>query len=405
MRKRSVVILSVGMFLLSGMKLVADCTSQPWTFASGAVTTNCGNVGIGLSGSPGVVLDVAGNANNAQRIRITNPNAGNGAFASLNLVNDSGNTGAFFMNSSTNTSYGGATNTLVLDNASNNAVAIATNDTVRLWVDRTGNVGVGTTSPGINSMPNTLTVLSSSNRGMLELATGQGDGEVGVGQIGFFANNNTSGKQIALIYSSTSGATAANRGGILQFWTKPDNGAIQERMILDRDGNLGIGVSNPTYKLHVNGDAKFTGTVYGGNIQATYQDVAEWVPAAEAMQAGTVVVVDRRSTNTVRPSSQPYDTRVAGVVSEQPGLLLGIEAPSKEMIATTGRVKVRVDATRGPIEAGDLLVTSDKPGVAMRSEEIDFGGVKIHRPGTLIGKALEPLKSGEGEILVLLSLQ
>lgn len=31
--------------------------------------------------------------------------------------------------------------------------------------------------------------------------------------------------------------------------------------------------------------------------------------------------------------------------------------------------------------------------------------VPIHRHGTLIGRALEPLKNGEGEIVVLLSLQ
>jgi hypothetical protein len=59
----------------------------------------------------------------------------------------------------------------------------------------------------------------------------------------------------------------------------------------------------------------------------------------------------------------------------------------------------------GAIHAGDLLVTSDQAGVAMRSEPIDVGGVKIHRPGTLIGKALAPLAVGEGTILVLLSLQ
>jgi len=34
-----------------------------------------------------------------------------------------------------------------------------------------------------------------------------------------------------------------------------------------------------------------------------------------------------------------------------------------------------------------------------------IGGARIHRPGTLIGKALEPLDKGTGEILVLLSLQ
>jgi hypothetical protein len=31
--------------------------------------------------------------------------------------------------------------------------------------------------------------------------------------------------------------------------------------------------------------------------------------------------------------------------------------------------------------------------------------VPIHRPGTLLGKALEPLGAGQGEILVLLMLQ
>jgi hypothetical protein len=74
-------------------------------------------------------------------------------------------------------------------------------------------------------------------------------------------------------------------------------------------------------------------------------------------------------------------------------------------VATTGRVKVKVDATSAPIRMGDLLVTSDIQGIAMRSEVLDLGGAKIHRPGTIIGKALEPLEKGTGEILVLLSLQ
>ncbi len=42
---------------------------------------------------------------------------------------------------------------------------------------------------------------------------------------------------------------------------------------------------------------------------------------------------------------------------------------------------------------------------AMKSEPINIGGVQLHRPGTLIGKALEPLEKGSGRILVLLSLQ
>jgi hypothetical protein len=75
------------------------------------------------------------------------------------------------------------------------------------------------------------------------------------------------------------------------------------------------------------------------------------------------------------------------------------------LVATTGRVKVKVDATRAPVKVGDLLVTSDREGYAMKSEPVMVGGRKMHSPGTIVGKALEPLAGGTGEILVLLSLQ
>jgi hypothetical protein len=67
--------------------------------------------------------------------------------------------------------------------------------------------------------------------------------------------------------------------------------------------------------------------------------------------------------------------------------------------------RVQVDASKGPIHIGDLLVTSDVSGMAMKSEPIVIGGPQIHAPETLIGKALEPLEKGKGSILVLLSLQ
>ncbi|HYC61313.1 MAG TPA: hypothetical protein VEK79_17290 [Thermoanaerobaculia bacterium] len=142
-----------------------------------------------------------------------------------------------------------------------------------------------------------------------------------------------------------------------------------------------------------------------GTINANYQDVAEWVPGEGDLTAGTVVVLDTRKSNAVVPSSKSYDSRVAGVISDRPGLLLGAAGESKSRVATLGRVKVSVDATKRPVQIGDLLVTSDEPGMAMVSEPIEIGGVAIHRPGTLVGKALEPLTSGRGQILVLLSLQ
>src|SRR5205814_1736700 len=111
-------------------------------------------------------------------------------------------------------------------------------------------------------------------------------------------------------------------------------------------------------------------------IGAVYQDVAEWVPATQKLDPGTVVVLNPHHANEVMPSEHSYDTSVAGVVSEKPGVILGVASAGKEKIATTGRVRVKVDATRGPINIGDLLVTSDESGMAMKSETVEIAGVK-----------------------------
>jgi hypothetical protein len=175
---------------------------------------------------------------------------------------------------------------------------------------------------------------------------------------------------------------------------------LAERLRINNDGYVGVGTAAPAARLHVAGDIRVD-----GNINAKYQDVAEWVPSTQKLAAGTVVTLDPERSNHVLASTASYDTAVAGVVSEKPGLTLGDAGEGKALVATTGRVKVRVDATRGAIRIGDLIVTSDVEGVAMKSEPVVVGGRRMHAPGTIIGKALEPLAAGTGEILVLLSLQ
>ncbi len=156
----------------------------------------------------------------------------------------------------------------------------------------------------------------------------------------------------------------------------------------------------------------FTGTqnvvgdlVVSGNLAAKYQDVAEWVDAREDLAAGTVVVIDGDAYNRVQAASDAYDTGVAGAVSRQPGLILGESGAGRVLVAQSGRVRIKADATYGAIRPGDILVTSPTPGHAMRSTPMEVGNAAFHRPGTVLGKALEPLESGLGEILVLLTLQ
>ncbi|MEO8035436.1 MAG: hypothetical protein ABI837_13455 [Acidobacteriota bacterium] len=209
---------------------------------------------------------------------------------------------------------------------------------------------------------------------------------------GFLIGYDTSG-QIGLL-------SAVGTSSVVAIWTANSSSVFAEKMRVDGAGNVGIGTAAPIAKLDVNGDVNVA-----GNIAAKYQDMAEWVPSTEHMVSGTVVVLNLEKSNEVTASTRSYDTAVAGVVSAKPGLILGEASKSKEKIATTGRVMVRSDASNGAIHVGDLLVTSDKPGMAMRSVPVVMAGVKMHRPGTIVGKALQPLESGQGEILVLLTLQ
>jgi len=184
----------------------------------------------------------------------------------------------------------------------------------------------------------------------------------------------------------------------------------QSHLVIDINGYFNenatsANVANTLVLRDANGDFQ-AGTITATKVLgAVYQDLAEWVPAASDLRPGTVVTLDPADGRRVVPSSHAYDTTVAGVVSENPGIVLGKGGPEKSQIATTGRVRIMVDATAAPIHVGDLLVTSNVQGVAMRSNPVTVDGQSMHRPGTIIGKAMEPLASGRGEIMVLLSLQ
>jgi hypothetical protein len=262
----------------------------------------------------------------------------------------------------------------------------------RMRITSGGNIGVGTATPGVLNGVNftsfvPMHIQGTTNRFFII--------DSPVPNSGLIINDSSQA-----VDGRIWGVTQAAGGGKLTFSTYNDAGTNADKMVLDRAGNLGVGTTAPVSRLHVAGNI-----TVDGNINAKYQDVAEWVPSTQKLAAGTVVVLDTGRGNHVLASDGAYDTRVAGVISAQPGLSLGEAGEGKVLVATTGRVKVKVDATRGPIRIGDLIVTSNVEGLAMRSEPVTFGGVAMHRPGTIIGKALESLEKGTGEILVLLSLQ
>jgi hypothetical protein len=294
-----------------------------------------------------------------------------------------------------------------------------------------GYVGIGTTTPTSHlTVAGVIRMTGTAPRMMAQYAASAGSGSDFTGVMGaaemlsfgfnseakYAGTASTATGRTMYFYDRVAAAYRASLDGNGTWWfgSSPTNFALKivaptasiTGATIDSSGRLGLGTTAPAYKLDVNGTAHVTSDLtVDGNISSKFQDVAEWVPAIGEVPPGAVVIVAPGQANTVAPSTQAYDTRVAGVVSARPGVILGEAGPSKVMIATTGRVRVKVDATRLPIQTGDLLVSSSVPGTAMRSEPLSLNGIELHRPGTLIGKALEPLAAGTGEILVLLSLQ
>jgi hypothetical protein len=130
--------------------------------------------------------------------------------------------------------------------------------TSSLDINASGNVGIGTASPGLNSSVAThiLTVHGGTTRALLELVNAQADalGNT-IGQVGFFATANTgaNGNQVAAVLSDTSGTTALDRGGNLRMFTKANAGALTERMRIEENGAIRL-ISLPSCGAGIQSD-------------------------------------------------------------------------------------------------------------------------------------------------------
>jgi hypothetical protein len=140
-------------------------------------------------------------------------------------------------------------------------------------------------------------------------------------------------------------------------------------------------------------DGGFTGLCYATG----FADVAEWVRVTEPVQPGDVLELDPTQPGSYRKARGTASTLVAGVVSTQPGMILGGPEPrSGTLLALSGIVPVKVTNEGGPIQPGDLLVSSSTPGCAMRWDDAQSPSCSF------IGKALGGFDGEYGTVVVLL---
>ncbi|HEX9653104.1 MAG TPA: hypothetical protein VGA99_05295 [bacterium] len=106
------------------------------------------------------------------------------------------------------------------------------------------------------------------------------------------------------------------------------------------------------------------------------------------------MVIDEEHPGQLKVSTQPYDTRVAGVISGANGINPAIALHQEglieggENVALSGRVYVWADANPASIKPGDLLTTSSTPGHAMKATERELSHgdeSKIRQIGPIAG--------------------
>ncbi|MFZ0286486.1 MAG: hypothetical protein WAL32_14745, partial [Terriglobales bacterium] len=201
-------------------------------------------------------------------------------------------------------------------------------------------------------------------------------------------------------------ATPFNDYG-LDVDTTNSNGVINGGVVVNTSGgNLYLGMTANTHKFRVDTN----GVVYAdGGYQSSGADFAESMavhgPRFE-YEPGDVLEIDQTADRHLTLAHHRYATLVAGIYSTKPGLLAtprNIDDPvvktGEVPLAVVGIVPCKVTAENGPISRGDLLVTSSRPGFAMKGTD------RRRMLGAVVGKALEPLATKTGIIEVLVTLQ
>jgi len=177
--------------------------------------TSTGNVGIGTT-SPTTPLDVVSNSA-ATGITLRGRSSDN--IGTLNFADNAGNV------SSQVQDRNGA---FWLTTTDASPIVLNTSSTERMRIDSAGNVGIGTSSPDSR-----LTVSSSNANNVANFKSTDGTAYIAISDN---SSSNALGNQIGVI------------GDNMYFAT-----ADSESMRITSDGNVGIGTTSPSEKLHVDG--------------------------------------------------------------------------------------------------------------------------------------------------------
>ena len=359
---------------LAGLAIVAG--SGPYSTAD-MVILDGGNVGIGTT-SPSFPLDVKSAAIDT----VANFESGDASVAVNFVASDNS------MQIATSGTDG------LLKNNGAGSLRFFNNGSERVRITSAGNVGIGTTSPGA---PLTVaTPMSSSPTSTFYLDIDGTNTDGGGGQI-IFSTSASSG-DLTNYNAKITGRRVAGDGGDseLAFWTTlvSDNVASQQRMVITKEGNVGIGTTSNSAEDTNNGVPKLQVTTATA-VLGEFPLAARFTTASDpGDNSGVSVLINSGNDRGLMISAGRQTGNVSKVTlnvvkndGDEIDTITLLQNGSNSSTANVG-IGTTSPASKLEVDGGDIEVSDSLNGLILKSPDGTRYRVTVANGGTLTVSAV-----------------